>query len=103
MEFGAHAHSGSFGRSATRRHLASGRRREWSGKTAYIAHYMYIYMIFCFDVIIKLALWLILWVYLQGVSLSLMQVVFGQKCCRCGSLRNDDVAGRGLASSRFLV
>lgn len=64
---------------------------------------MYIYMIFCFDVIIKLALWLILWVYLQGVSLSLMQVVFGQKCCRCGSLRNDDVAGRGLASSRFLV
>ena len=41
----------------------------------------------------------------QDLSLSLMHAVFGQKCCRCGSLRNDGVAGRGkeLDAAPFAV
>ena len=95
MEFGAHAHSGSFGRSAVWRHLTSRRRWEWSGKTDYIVNYMYVNTISCLDAIIKLAVRFLFWSYLQGVSLSLMHVVIGQKCCRCGSLCLDGVAGRG--------
>ena len=64
---------------------------------------MYIYTTFYFDAIIKLALRLLFWCYVQGVSLSLMQVVIGLRCCRCGSLRNDGVAGRGLATLKLIV
>ena len=64
---------------------------------------MYIYTTFYFDAIINLALRLLFWCYVQGVSLSLMQVVIGLRCCRCGSLRNDGVAGRGLATLKLIV